>query len=148
MSESKNGKGFRTHKNYKKWLKFTSFVVGAFAPVFFLASLGVAEPTRFTLDLISWPIDGNPEFLHPSTLILSAISGGFLLGWGVMIWCLTIWVYDKEPELIRRIVLISLISWFVLDSAGSIASGNPFNALFNSVLLFAAVGPMWLPIKN
>jgi hypothetical protein len=40
------------------------------------------------------------------------------------------------------------LAWFVLDSAGSIASGNPSNAIFNVAVLAAAVGPMWRPAKS
>jgi hypothetical protein len=68
-----------------------------------------------------------------------------LLGWGVMIWCLSAWVYDKVPEGVRKTVLVSLLSWFVLDSSGSIASGNSSNAIFNIMILLVAVGPLWKP---
>jgi hypothetical protein len=35
----------------------------------------------------------------------------------------------------------------VLDSAGSIASGNASNAFFNILVLLLAVGPLWRPAK-
>jgi hypothetical protein len=44
-------------------------------------------------------------------------------------------------------VLTGVLAWFVLDSAGSIASGNPSNALFNIMVLLLAVGPLWRPAK-
>jgi hypothetical protein len=49
---------------------------------------------------------------------------------------------------VRRTVLIGLLSWFCLDSAGSIASGNPSNAVFNVLVLLIAVGPLWRPAKD
>ena len=64
-----------------------------------------------------------------------------------MIWCLSSFVYDLAPEMTRRSVLAGLVAWFLLDSAGSIASGNPSNAAFNVVVLAAAAGPMWWPAK-
>jgi hypothetical protein len=76
------------------------------------------------------------------------LTGGFLLGWGVTIWCLSEWVYDAAPEGVRKTVLIGMLSWFFLDSAGSIASGNASNALFNIAVLLVAVGPMWRPAKD
>ncbi|MEM6453067.1 MAG: hypothetical protein AAF703_22455 [Cyanobacteria bacterium P01_D01_bin.105] len=79
---------------------------------------------------------------------LSALTGGFLLGWGVMIGCLRAWLYDIAPEAVRKVVLVSLLSWFVLDSAGSIASGVPSNAAFNVFVLLLAVGPLWLPTSE
>ena len=96
-----------------------------------------------TLDILSWPVDGATSYASPDTRFLSAVTGGFLLGWGAMIWCLSVWVYDLAPEPVRRTVLVSLLAWFFLDSAGSIASGNASNALFNILVLLAAVGPLW-----
>ena len=137
---------YRTQAYHKYWLKITAIVVGSFGPVFFLGTMAAtAEPARFTLDLLSWPLDGGTTYTSPDTQFLSALTGGFLLGWGVMIWLLSAWVYDKAPEPVRRTVLIGVLCWFVLDSSGSIASGNPSNALFNILVLLLAVGPLWRP---
>ena len=76
------------------------------------------------------------------------LTGGFLLGWGVMICCLSEWIHPLAPEPVRRTVLASVLAWFCLDSAGSIASGNPSNAAFNVVVLLLAVGPMWRPARD
>jgi hypothetical protein len=134
---------------HKSWLKFTAVGVGAFGPVFFL---GTMEPTleaaRWSMDVLSWPPDGTTTFEHPDTRFLSALTGGFLFGWGVMIWCLATSVYDLAPEAVRKSVLTGLLSWFVLDSAGSIASGNAINAAFNVLVLLVLVGPMWRPARD
>jgi hypothetical protein len=138
-----------TRQFHKFWLKITAIVVGSFGPVFFLGSIpDTVEPARFTLDLLSWPLDGATTFTSPDTRFLSALTGGFLLGWGVMIWCLSNWVYDAAPEGVRKTVLTSVLAWFLLDSAGSIASGNASNALFNIVVLMIAVGPLWRPARD
>lgn len=139
---------FRTHSFHKFYLKITAVVVGSFGPVFFLGTmLATAAPASWTLDLLSWPLDGAQDFAATTTRFLSALTGGFLLGWGLMIACLSAWVYDKAPEPVRKSVLVGLLSWFVLDSAGSIASGNASNALVNILVLLLAVGPLWLPAK-
>ena len=65
-----------------------------------------------------------------------------------MIWCLSTWVYDLAPEPTRKTVLASVLAWFCLDSAGSIASGNPSNAVFNVIVLLLAVGPLWRPARE
>jgi hypothetical protein len=138
-----------TQKFHKFWLKITAIVVGSFGPVFFLGTMiSTSEPARWTLDLLSFPIDGVQNYEATTTKFLSALTGGFLLGWGVMIWCLSSWVYDKAPEPIRKTVLVSLLSWFFLDSSGSIASGNTSNAFFNIIILFVAVGPLWKPANK
>ncbi|MBI3219365.1 MAG: hypothetical protein HYZ44_07625 [Bacteroidetes bacterium] len=138
----------RTHQFHKFWLKITAIVVGSFGPIFFLGTMtSTMEPARLTLDLLSWPIDGLTTYQSPDTRFLSALTSGFLLGWGVMIWCLSIWVYDHAPEAVRKSVLIGILSWFFLDSVGSIASGNPSNALINILVLLLAVGPLWVPAR-
>jgi biotin transporter BioY len=138
-----------SHQFHKFWLKITAIVVASFGPVFFLGTmLPTSELARLTLDILSWPVDGLQTYASPDTRFLSALTGGFLLGWGVMIWCLSAWVYDAQPEGVRRAVLVGVLSWFVLDSAGSIASGNPSNALFNIIVLLVAVGPLWVPARG
>jgi len=139
----------RSQRLHKFWLIITALVVGSFGPVFFLGTMGAtAEPARWTLDLLSWPLDGAQTYASPDTRFLSALTGGFLLGWGVMIWCLRSWLYDLAPEAVRRTVLAGILAWFILDSAGSIASGNASNAFFNIIVLLLAVGPMWRPAKT
>lgn len=134
---------------HKFWLKVTAIVVGSFGPVFFLGTMApTLEPARLTLDLLSWPIDGATTYASPDTRFLSALTGGFLLGWGVTIWCLSSWVYDLAPEPVRKTVLAGVIAWFLLDSAGSLASGNASNAAFNVAVLLLAVGPLWLPARK
>lgn len=134
---------------HKTWLKAAAIIVGAFGPVFFLGAIvQTTEPARFTLDLLSWPLDGATTYASPDTRFLSALTGGFLFGWGVTIWCLSAWVYDHAPEQTRRAVLAGLLAWFVLDSAGSIASGNASNAAFNVLVLAAAAGPLWWPARD
>jgi hypothetical protein len=117
-------------------------------PIFFLGSMAAtAEPARLTLDILSWPIDGETTYADPDTRFLSALSGGFLLGWAVTIWGLATRLYDLAPEAVRRTHVAGALAWFLLDSAGSILSGNASNALFNIVVLALAVGPLWRPAK-
>lgn len=145
MAQSK----IRSHEFHKFWLKITAIVVASFGPIFFLGTMeSTLEPARWTLDLLSWPLDGMTTYDSPDTRFLSALTGGFLLGWGVMIWCLSIWVYDKAPEEIRKSVLIGVLSWFILDSCGSIASGNASNVFFNIIVLLVGVGPLWWKAKD
>lgn len=137
-----------SHETHKFWLKIAAIVVGSFGPIFFLGTmLSTLEPARLTLDILSWPLDGATTFDSDDTRFLSALTGGFLFGWGVMIWCLSVWVYDAAPEAVRKTVLTGLLAWFFLDSAGSITSGNASNVVFNVFVLLVAVGPLWRPAK-
>lgn len=134
---------------HKLWLKVTALIIGSFGPVFFLGTMpSTLEPARLTLDVLSWPLDGATTFASPDTRFLSALTGGFLFGWGVTTWCLSEWVYDAAPEGVRRAVLTGLLAWFILDSAGSIASGNASNAAINVLVLLLAIGPLWRPARS
>ncbi|MEM9051410.1 MAG: hypothetical protein AAGC47_05085 [Bacteroidota bacterium] len=146
MTESSKIPRYRTQSFHKSWLKFTAFVVGSFGPVFSLGSMiSASEPARWTLDFLSWPIDGNMNYDAPATQFLSALTGGFLLGWGLTIWLLSSWVYDLAPEKVRKAVLCGLLAWFITDTTGSILSGNASNAFFNTLILLVGVGPLWKP---
>lgn len=138
-----------TTKFHKSYLKFTAFVVGSFGPIFFLGTmLSTSEPARWSLDLLSWPLDGMQSYEAPTTRFLSALTGGFLFGWGICIWFLQQWVFKVAPNEVRKAVVAGLLAWFCLDSAGSIASGNTSNAFFNIIVLVLAVGPLCFKAKD
>ena len=96
---------------HKFWLKITAFVIGSFGPVCFLGTMNpTSAPARLTLDVLRWRAFGTTGYASADTRLLSALLGGFLLGWGVSIWCLSSWVYDQAPEGVRRSVLTGLIA--------------------------------------
>ena len=135
-----------TQKAYKSYLLFSAvFMVVSSLLFTFGAMASTSELTRWTLDLLSWPIDGAQTYSDPTTRFLSAITGGFLFGWGIMVWCLRQWVYDLAPEGVRRSLVAGTIAWFIVDGIGSIMSGNPSNAFFNILSAVVIVGPMWRP---
>jgi hypothetical protein len=132
-------------ETHKSWLLVTGIGIAAFGPVFALGTMAnSAEPARWSLDVLSWPVDGNMSYAAGTTRFLSALTGGFLFGWGVLVLLLRQWVFDAAPDGVRRAVLGGLMAWFVLDSAGSIASGNASNALFNVAVLAILAGPLWI----
>lgn len=136
----------RSHRAHKNWLIVSGVLIAAFGPVFALGTVpATSGPAQWTLDVLSWPVDGAQDYGADTTRFLTALTGGFLFGWGVMVLCLRAWVYDTAPEGVRRSLVVGACSWFVLDTAGSLASGNPSNALFNVLVLLAVVGPLWFP---
>lgn len=138
-----------THKTHKQYLKFTALVIGSFGPIFFLGTmLPTSGFAQWTLDFLSYPVDGLQNYQAATTRFLSALTGGFLFGWGITIWFLQQWVYDFAPNAVRKTVLAGLLAWFVLDSAGSLTSANYSNAWFNIIVLLIAAGPLWKPIKQ
>jgi len=138
-----------TAEQHRAWLKLTAIGVGLFGPVFTLGAVpALAEPARWSLDLLAWPLDGAQDFAAATTRFLTAISGGFLLGWGVTLWLLATRVHVLAPEAVRQVVVGGLLAWCGLDSAGSIAAGHAINAGFNVLVLLILVGPLWWPARS
>ena len=129
----------------QKSLQIASAIVVAFGLITAAAALPAAAGiTTFLVDLIFWPVDGAQSLAAPESRLLSAIGGGVMAGWGVMLWLVTTRLYTREPALARSIILTSIATWFVIDSTCSILAGAPLNALLNVgfLLLF------WVPLRK
>lgn len=138
-----------TAAQHRMWLQFTAIAIAGFGPLCTLATVpALDEPARWALDLLAWPLDGRERLDDPTTRFLSALTGGFLMGWGVLVWVLARHVHPLAPEPVRRAVLAGLLAWFLVDSTGSITSGNPINAGFNIVVLLILAGPLWWPARD
>lgn len=139
----------RSLRGHKNWLIVSAVVIGGFGPFFALAahesSDGVAT---WALNFLSGPGNNAENYDSGTTRFLSALTGGFLVGWALMIVGLRQWVFDLAPEGVRRALLVGACSWFIVDSSGSIASGTPWNAFFNVLVLLAIVGPLWVPAAD
>ncbi|MEE9330415.1 MAG: hypothetical protein V3V30_09785 [Parvularculaceae bacterium] len=114
------------------WLKFACIVTGGFGLLMVLAASPVtAAPASFLLDLVFWPIDGSETTEAHEFRLVAAILGGVMVGWAVLFWQIVTRLYPRDPRLARQMITWSILSWFVLDSTGSIIAGAPLNAVFN-----------------
>lgn len=138
-----------THAAHKSWLRLSAIVFGCFGPALILGTIPATnELARLGLDILTWPVDGFPDYASEEIRFLSALAGGFLIGWAVMIWNLSEHAHDLAPEAVRRSVVYGACAWFVFDSLGSIASGHRPNVLWNVLVLLVIVGPMWRPATS
>lgn len=137
-----------THLGHKNWLIVSALAIAAFGPVFALAAAGHPGLARWTMEFLNGPGGDAEPFTDGTARFVSALTGGFLLGWGAMVLALRQWVYDLAPEGVRRSLLASAAAWFTLDSPGSIASGNAWNVLINIAVLLLVIGPMWRPARE
>lgn len=134
---------------HKTWLKVSALVIGGFGPALTLGTIPATdEPARWGLDLLTWPLDGFPSYESDEIRFLSALTGGFLVGWAVTIWLLAVHVHDHAPDGVRKSLLYGVLAWFVMDSTGSITSGHWPNAVWNVLVLLIVVGPMWTPARH
>lgn len=97
---------------------------------------------RLLADLLIWPMNGAETLAASETRLALAIGGGVMLGWGLMIWQLAGEPLERAPHAVRSIIRTSILSWFVVDSAGSIAAGAALNVLPNLVFLGLFLVPL------
>ncbi|OAV46246.1 hypothetical protein A3850_018495 [Lewinella sp. 4G2] len=135
---------FRTPTGHRFWLRISAIVIGSFGPIFMLGAwLPTAEAARWSLDLLSWPLDGDTRYTDPDTRFLSALTGGFLMGWGMMVWGISRWVPNEGLNAARRSLVLGFLAWFITDSVGSVLAGAASNVGFNILILLIGVGPLW-----
>ena len=127
-----------------RWLQLGAAITVGFGLLIAAAAVPALQgPTEFLLDLIYFPVDaGQPMDSHAARLF-SAISGGLMTGLGVMLWVVATELCPGDPVLGRRLILLGIGSWYVVDSSMSVAAGAPLNVLFNTGFLLIFYLPAW-----
>ncbi|GJL94516.1 MAG: hypothetical protein DHS20C05_09210 [Hyphococcus sp.] len=110
------------------------FASGAFAPI--------DNVSVFLHDMLDWPLDGSINEYTREARWFSAIGGGVFASLCVLLFLVVAPLIERGDEEVRRGVIISMLVWFVVDSAGSIAAGVPANAVFNISFLAILLGPI------
>lgn len=91
-----------------------------------------------------WRLDDGVDKLTDTNHLADAILGGVMAGWAVMMWLLADRMLAKAPKETKSIIVVSLLVWFVIDSAGSVVSGAWLNVLANAGFL----GLYLLPLRK
>lgn len=134
-----------THQSATATLKFASAIVFVTGFAMFLSLFtGLDHVMRYLLDLVYLPWDGGPGHGSPEGRVLTAISGGVMAGWGVMSWFVVTHIYARDPGNGGRILLLSYVTWFVVDGAGSAVAGAWFNIVMNTGFLALFAVPVVL----
>jgi len=115
---------------------FTALILasGAFAPI---DGLSVRM-----YDLADWPLDGETTAYTQEARWFSAIGGGLFAGLSVLLFMVIAPLIEQGSRMAARGLVVSMLVWFVIDSAGSIAAGVPANAAFNVLFLAMLIGPV------
>ncbi len=119
------------------WLKIASGITIASGLAFAAAAhQAFAGSALEFLALVGAGQDGD---MTTAQRLLSAISGGVLTGFGMMIWAITTRLVPRDPALARQLILTGILSWFIVDSTGSVIAGAAMNVVPNIgfLLLFA-----------
>jgi len=99
-------------------------------------------PSRFILDLADWPIDNLTEQFDKNTMWLSSIGAGLLAAISVLFAGIVVPAIKAGNTSITNTTIVAMIFWFILDSAGSIASGVASNVFFNIIYLILVLIPL------
>ncbi|MBL8590325.1 MAG: hypothetical protein JNK46_17455, partial [Methylobacteriaceae bacterium] len=91
-------------------------------------------------------LGGKPAVLSDEARFTLGVLGGVAIGWGVAM----LIVFREAARLgaaaaapLLRGVALSVIVWFVIDSALSVATGYGLNVVPNLVLLAGLIVPLW-----
>lgn len=134
-----------THAQSIAGLKIAAAATMMFGLAFFLALLlpPVHALVYLLFDAVVWPIDAAQDLSAAESRALLAVAGGLMAGWGLMCWQVTTRVYVAQPKLGRRILGTSVLTWFVIDSTGSLLVGVPGNVLLNIGFALMFLIPLW-----
>ncbi|MCV2886947.1 excinuclease ABC subunit A [Ruegeria aquimaris] len=134
-----------TQDRATRLLSFAAVVSSLFGLAMFATiALDRHAPLEFFLDLAILPLDAADRLDSAAVQLMTAISGGLLVGLGVMIWQVVRDVYARDAETGGRIILRGVLAWFVIDSAGSVLAGAAFNVVMNSGFLALFLMPLLL----
>ncbi|MBL4768073.1 MAG: excinuclease ABC subunit A [Rhodobacteraceae bacterium] len=137
------------HDTRVSLLKYASGAIIGFGLLFFLSLVTpLAKLMNLFIDLAFMPYDGAQMANREPAKLLTAISGGMLVGWGLMFWLVTTRIYTKDPALGKSIMLPSILFWFLLDSIGSVIVGAWFNVIMNTGFLISVAAPILWPTPN
>lgn len=107
-----------------------------------------AEPWRLLFDALRWPLDGDPADFPTTARQSNAVLGGVLVGWGATLLTLTFGPLQRDVQGVSRAMLWGLVTWFVVDSAGSLAAELPGNLVLNVTFLGLFLAPILTLIRS
>ncbi len=126
-----------------RWLKLAAAITVAVGLLIAVAAVpALAAPTEMLVKLVVPGAEAVHPLGTPTARTLAAISGGVLVGWAVLLWMIADSLFATHPRLVSRFVVASIGSWFLVDSAMSVAAGAWPNALLNCSFLVLFLPPV------
>jgi hypothetical protein len=115
--------------------------------LFGLALYGAAYPATTGPARMLFALFGNPLPPEPDRYLRFAVPlmGAVSLGWALTMLAALRLAWTAEPDAgtaLWKRVTVAMLVWYVLDSAASVATGFPINALSNTALLVAYLVPV------
>lgn len=126
-----------------KWLRGASVATASTGLMATAASHPATQgPWLLLFDLLDWPMNGHPSGFTEQAHQLNAVMGGLMVGWGTMMYALCGDVLERSPVAVSRCMLGGVLSWFVVDSAGSLVANPPGNVVLNVLFLGMFAPPL------
>jgi hypothetical protein len=72
-----------------------------------------------------------------------AVIGGVMVGWGTALWLVTRQLLAHGQRIGWTVIAVSVVAWYVPDTAYSLLSGYWQNAVLNTVFLALFAVPLW-----
>ena len=128
-----------------QWLTFWCVYTGSIGALMVLGAYPPLDwPMRLLVDLVFWPLDGQPWPISREAKLLTGIGGAMLMAWSLILAWLFRRGFANGDRDALGIAQTSLWVWYVVDSVHSIAVGAPLNAVLNTAILAGFAIPLWL----
>ena len=138
-----------SHHASTLWLKISSILLIVLGALFSWTTTGPLMAANLGLvDFIVWPMDAAQSYTATETRLLAAISGGLTAGFGMCFYMMTKYIYENDPVLGGRMILSSIVTWYVVDGIGSVIAGVTFNVFANITFLVMIALPVLLAMKT
>jgi len=102
----------------------------------------INAPARLLLDVLDWPPGTATAALDRNTMWLSSIGAGLTVLVSILLLGIVVPAIRAGDRRVIRVTIWAAIGWFVVDGAGSIASGVASNVFFNAFLLAGMLVPL------
>jgi hypothetical protein len=124
---------------WKTWMHVWCWATLAFGAVLAaVAAPALQGPALAFYDLVLWPFDGAPAAFDPIARFTCAVLGAVMIGWALTIFAL-LPVADARAW---RGFTGAMLAWYLIDSAASIGTGAPGNAVSNTLFLATFLIPV------
>lgn len=133
-------------KAVARLVKYVGWALIVYALIWATAAYqNINAPARILLDVLAWPIgDGMPVW-DAQLAWMSSIGAGLLMALGVLFVGV---VYPAVKIGDQKVVRVTILAWFVVDSAGSVAVGFWPNSVINLIMLVPILAPLLMALKQ
>ncbi len=118
---------------WRVWLRVWSFAVIAFGVLLMTSVVpGADGPLRWVVGMMNTNDASHGSLEMNMVRFAVGLTGALTLGWGMMMLAVFSRIGQEDAPLWRSLTAAMLV-WYLVDSAISVATGFPLNAVSNTV---------------